>query len=141
MYKYRALSQVSDEAKAHKEANGGFNSPPPNFREVTASEWAASMPHDWTPTLVEMRQIWFDNDGNKLPSYIQVQLYFRYDGTGWGVSTSTKYNHETRTTEGSVTYYLFGCAHDWDHGVTTGRCLHRYTCKKCGAERVVDSSD
>lgn len=31
--------------------------------------------------------------------------------------------------------------HEWDAGVRVGNCLHKYTCKLCGKEDVVDSSD
>ena len=33
------------------------------------------------------------------------------------------------------------CKHTFDAGRNVGRCLTQYTCKKCGAARVVDSSD
>lgn len=32
------------------------------------------------------------------------------------------------------------CQHEFDE-VSVGRCLHRWTCKKCGVSQVVDSSD
>lgn len=31
--------------------------------------------------------------------------------------------------------------HEWDAGVRTGNCLHVYTCKICGKQREIDSSD
>lgn len=33
------------------------------------------------------------------------------------------------------------CIHDWDSGKNVGRCLHTYTCVKCGVKQTVDSSD
>ncbi len=32
------------------------------------------------------------------------------------------------------------CTHEWDQ-VAIGRCLHRWTCKCCGQQITVDSSD
>lgn len=33
------------------------------------------------------------------------------------------------------------CVHDWSERETIGRCLHTWTCSKCGAQQTVDSSD
>lgn len=31
------------------------------------------------------------------------------------------------------------CVHDLDNGIKIGNCLHRYTCKKCGITKEIDS--
>lgn len=33
------------------------------------------------------------------------------------------------------------CCHDFSISERVGNCLHKWTCSKCGRERVVDSSD
>lgn len=45
--------------------------------------------------------------------------------TGWGFVPESQGSH----------------VHDWDRGVTVGRCLTRYTCRTCGKASNVDSSD
>ena len=34
-----------------------------------------------------------------------------------------------------------GKEHTFDDGTTTGRCMTRYTCQRCGVSKYVDSSD
>ena len=33
------------------------------------------------------------------------------------------------------------CVHDWSDIKSIGHCLHTWTCSKCGAQQIVDSSD
>ena len=33
------------------------------------------------------------------------------------------------------------CAHEWTTERNVGKCLHEWSCGKCGEKRVVDSSD
>lgn len=41
---------------------------------------------------------------------------------------------------GRISIFKFGCQHD-SNEETVGRCLTKYTCKKCGFVETVDSSD
>lgn len=121
---------------------GHYNHPPPNFREVTETEFAQCRVAGGFPLYVEARQI----DPKRLPEgmaryYLDVMLFWNNDSTGWA------FHREYYTRK--VRYFLFGCDHDQKGEFTpeekaklpSGRCLHSYKCSKCGLIETVDSSD
>lgn len=128
-----------EEVKEHEEKWGKFNDCPPNFEEITAEEFAQSGFFTWCKEKIEFRQInpaKIPQDKIKSPitSYISITLFFMND-PHWHYAMSGDY------WEKKVRYFRFSeCIHDYsEKGV--GRCLHQYTCSKCGKQYTVDSSD
>jgi hypothetical protein len=103
-----------------------FNTPPENFTLITEIEFSHSSFWIYFPVAVEHRQ--FEHKG----SPINLLMYWGDKYSGYAMSRDYY--------AGKVLYYHFGCEHDY-RVETIGRCRHKWTCKKCGHERVVDSSD
>ena len=77
---------------------------------------------------------WFNGiELNKELAYQVALLHHGYNMAKW---------EGTRTM--NIKYIPYKCKckcdHDWNE-VTIGRCLHKWTCTKCGVQITVDSSD
>ena len=96
------LSDLSEDARAqHKLVNGWYNDYPPEWRELTALEFARSRHFTFTPVLIEFRQMIFGLPGNpnRTPA-ISAQLQWQADGTGHAVINDYW--------DGTVKFYAFG---------------------------------
>lgn len=58
----------------------------------------------------------------------RTMLFFAMDGTGLGVTASGRM------------FTFAECVHDYE-SVMIGKCLHRETCRKCGYQQTIDTSD
>lgn len=122
---------------------GGYNDPPPNFREVTAEEISRSDFFTYTPKFYFYRQI----DPKRLPwnekYFLSVHFYGMSDGTGYGIASDW---HGRK-----VRWFRYGCEHnyvekgtDWckEHEIVHfGHCYHVYECSECKHVKAEDSSD
>ena len=118
---------------------GHPNDPLPNMKEMTEKEFAQSMFFTYTPDYHFYRQI---NRVEKLPlglapgpkgGGLHVHCYVFFDKTG--IAFASDY------WAGKVRYFHFAvCEHEFTEK-NIGRCLHKYTCVKCGFNKEVDSSD
>lgn len=117
---------------------GGFNDVPPNWRKITADEFANKLNHrEWDK--IEFRQM----HGKPFTVATDGQLFIYSDGTGIAVCQvwSKKYNmYKGR-------FYAFGCEHTWksipwrkEFGPHFS-CNTAYKCKRCGKVEILDSSD
>lgn len=123
---------------------GSFNVAPPGFREMTADEFAKSLP-PWCVVATEHRQLWSDVEGNRLPRMISGTLHLFSDETGFMIEQHyDKGRYELK-------YYRFGCKHALKeisiaeakrrNILHYGNCYHVYECTKCGYVQGVDTSD
>lgn len=124
---------------------GSFNIAPPGFREVTAEEFANSLP-PWCVVATEYRQLRRDANNEPLPRMIDGTLHLFGDQTGFMIE-----HHYVRGNGYELKYYLFGCKHAFrelsrkeagQRGIQHfGMCYHVYECTKCGYIQSIDSSD
>ena len=114
----------------HELKFGKWGALPPNFKEITEAEFAASMFFIYSPGIVEYRQIQ-DKAANK-DGIWELRMYFYHDDTGLAIA---------QTGQKKVRYFKFAvCEHVMAHTSKLGNCLNRYTCGKCGYVNDVDSS-
>ena len=131
---------------------GNFNTAPLNWRKVKQTD-LNRMFFFYNPDFIENRQLFTDYNGKKfyetnrfgqkVPKYIDVRMYWYFDGTG--------YAEEFHADTNKISYYMFGCDHDYEElssemckriGVKhEGMCFHVYHCNKCGHIYTTDSSD
>lgn len=121
---------------------GHYNDQPPNWREITEKELAQDTRFgSYSPDYTEFRQIMIPGKPT-----LSVKLYVFWDGTGVGLAINylgEGYYDKPRPPEPlkHVRWFSFAkCLHEYEER-NIGRCLHRYTCKKCGFAHTVDSSD
>jgi hypothetical protein len=112
-----------------EEVIGNYNSFPPNMEEIGEKEFAQSMFFVYDGVREFRQPI---KEFNKL--FIgSLRIWWFFDKTYIALYNDFWY--------GKVHYYRgWICKHDYE-GVTIGRCLTKYTCKKCGFVHEVDSSD
>jgi len=116
----------------HAEKYGRYNDPPPNFKEITEGEFSRSYFMTYSPEFVEWRQI-RDDSKKTFTHQTSIHLFYYYDGTGLGIVCEF-WNNKVR-------YFKFAlCEHEYTEE-NIRMCLHKYTCKKCGYSKTVDSSD
>ena len=107
----------------------GFNDPPKGWEVITKEEFAASDFFSYCITYVDYKQIIQDRDGVR--EVMPVHLFYMNTGTHFGMYSDR---------DSKMRFFRFGCHHDF-RSENIGKCLHRWTCKKCGQVRIVDSSD
>ena len=121
-----------------KKKYGSFNDAPPNFKEISESEFAQSMFWTYSPDYTDHRQI---TDFEK--QCLSVKLYWFYDGNGFGMARDYY--------GGKVRYFRFyACEHNFrelsvsesrEKGLPHfGNCYHVMECRKCGFIQSYDSS-
>jgi hypothetical protein len=106
----------------HPKYSYGCDVYPHGWTEITPAEFAQSMFFRYSPVATGWSRA-LDGD---------ARLFFMHNDTGFALIGDY---HAT-----TVRIFKFGCEHSFD-GVEVGRCLTRYTCKKCGFVETVDSSD
>ena len=124
---------------------GGYNDFPPNWREISAEEFAVKMNH-YNFSEAESRQMREKDDWYNL--HVPAQLFFYWDGTGLAVSYTNTWNSEKFKYDYTAKFFAFGCDHEYQFSDWNSekfgpqfRCNHALKCKKCGHEYAVDSSD
>ena len=125
---------------AHQAKWGGYNDVPPGWRKISQKELVQRTHfRSYSPEFTEFRQMIVDPNKPMVDAHLQ----FYWDGTGVGIVSDYW--------KGTVTFYAFGCDHDYremgqdecrKHGIQHfGRCWHVSECTKCGNINAVDSSD
>lgn len=125
----------------HEKRYGDSSHLPPNFKEITAAEFAASKFFAYTPDFWEYRQINEHNapqDAKKFEGALRL-TYF-YDGTGAAFASAyVDQGHEHGHHE--PRYFSFAvCEHKEKRRRNVGNCLNEYTCVACGYVETIDSS-
>lgn len=122
---------------------GGFNTAPPNWKEITEKELAqTTLLGSYTPEHIIYKQILAENN-----HLLTVKLFVFHDGTGVGLNVDywgKGYYDEPTLKEPlqHVRWFKFAkCEHVMEHTQRLGNCYNRYVCKKCGYTEDVDSSD
>ena len=110
--------------------------PLPNMKPVEATDFWG-----WRSSYGFKGEIWAGSkevevDGKR--EHATVLVYWvdhsRYAGGGFAVAVTHRYKQE------KVLYFDWrACDHQF-RGRNTGKCLHEYTCEKCGYSYEVDSS-
>lgn len=121
-----------------------FNKTPDNWREISEEEFVKGNFFLYAPQRTEFRQL--TKAGVKAESggsLINAQLYFFHDETGVAMMD----DHWA----GKIRFFAFGCAHEWkeiphvearNHGLRPVDSFdHAYRCEKCGATKMVNTSD
>lgn len=130
----KLTSMTPTESVNHSKVYGDYNSPPPNFTEITDVEFSHSMFFVYTPDKMEFRQI----VPNRLPwngerYYLSVRLFYFHDGSGVGISSV--YGQKIRY------FRFFVCDHKDSELLESRMCYRKTRCRKCGYVNEVDSSD
>jgi hypothetical protein len=123
---YNVISGELESLIEHEKAFGGFNDAPKGWNEIPEKDFAQSMFFSYTPSQIEYRQIQIDD------KMISAQMFFFHDKTG--VALSADY------WKGKLTYFAFGCQHDYVEK-EVGNCQHYRKCSKCDFSEILDSSD
>jgi hypothetical protein len=110
------------ESVRHPKYSYGCDALPNGWAEITAAEFAQSIFFRYSPQAIAWSRT---AEGD-------ARLFFMHNDTGFALIGD--YHAKT------MRIFKFGCEHSFD-GVEVGRCLTRYTCKKCGFVETVDSSD
>lgn len=124
------------DARAHAAKYGDCSHLPPNFKEITASEFASSKFFIYSPAFWEYRQI----NGHNAPEDAKkfagdLKLAYFYDGTGVAFASHYTGGYAPR-------YFSFAvCEHKTKTERNVGVCLTEYTCSACGYVETIDSSD
>lgn len=106
----------------HPKYNYHCDALPAGWTEITPAEFARSIFFQYSPKATAWSRT---AEGD-------ARMFFMHNDTGFALIGD--YHGQ------SIRIFKFGCQHDFD-GVEVGRCLTRYTCKKCGFVETVDSSD
>ena len=131
--------------------NLNTNDPPPNFKRITEKEFAQNTQFGtYTPKFMGFNQIRIDKPTKDQPKHIiplhSLHYFIFHDGTGVAIEVDYcgKGHYDKPKPEEPlehIRYYSFAkCAHTFTEK-TVGRCLHEYTCSKCGYAYTTDSSD
>lgn len=135
---FKEPSDLTDaEQKAHREAFGGYNDFPPNWKEIDETEVTSGRCHIrvYRPELIEYRQMGKLMAGAK--PLLDCRLYFFHDGYGYAVH----YDYWKK----KIRHFTFArCLHEYKQisrpaGNRSGES--RYQCTKCGYINSVDTSD
>jgi len=134
---WKDIYELSVKEKAeHERKYGAYNDFPPGWREISQEEMAQSNFFTYSPVLVEDRQMYpRDENGEREfnKGRVSARLFHMHDGTGFGLGSDYWGK--------KIQWYRFElCNHDYA-GTTIGKCLTRYTCKKCNYSEEIDSSD
>lgn len=135
------LKQDDEEYLSHAKVYGGYNDKPPNWTEITASEFARSKFFTYNFTKYEFRQFQDPEHNKGYMGFQSAKLFYMPFNDGYGM-----YNHR-----GEVRYFRFGCEHKW-RAVTPEECHKRkilhfgrnfsvVECELCGYINSYDSSD
>ena len=112
----------------------GYNDFPKGWRKITQEEFVKGPFFSYNPTMAEFRQMYDKTQENwHYKPALQAGLYWFHDGTGVAM--------ETDYWKGTITYYAFGCEHEYVHTAKLGRCYNEYKCSKCDHIQRIDSSD
>lgn len=124
------------ERAAHRAKWGSYNDPPPNLTRIEPSEFWAEFARYGFSERREFRLFVIPLEGE--PAWIQsVHLLFGAGDAGFAITAASR--DHGRTYEPKF-YKFFLCEHAIEHVATTGNCLNRYRCSKCGWTYEVDSS-
>jgi len=138
-----ATSEQLEEFKGY----GGFNDAPPNFKEITAKEFAESGFFTWCKVATEHRQIIPDRISRKalrkpIKFQLSYTLFYMNHGSHFAMTVDNK----------KVRYFTFAKCH---HGSSVelsmaeanaighrhfGNCYHVHKCNLCGHVWAYDSS-
>jgi hypothetical protein len=121
----------------HRAKYGDSSHLPPNFKEITAAEFAASKFFIYSPDFWEYRQINGHNDPEGAKKFTgDLRLAYFYDGTG--IAFTNHYHGGGYVPR----YFSFAvCEHKRKTCQNVGNCLNTYTCEDCGYSETIDSSD
>lgn len=127
--------------KVKTEKFGGYNDPPPNFKEMTELEWAQSSYFSQDPIHKEFRQFVITGTNGR-NTYHNFRLYYMDEHSGYAI-TNEYY-------EGKVRVFKFGCEHRYkelsqaecrDKKINHyGNFFHVTECENCGHIMCYDSS-
>lgn len=109
------------------ESWGTFNEPPKPMKEVDMQKFWHTFSSYGVSKDEEFRQLHFDGKCHHGHIFIYHDKIFFLEAE---YTNSTFIPH----------CWLIGCDHEYSEK-TIGRCLHEYTCKKCGFKTIQDSSD
>lgn len=149
-------SKMDKEAREeHERKFGGFNDWPPNVREIPANEfWSYFFTYgiganehrqmitrvgtDHDPVSKEERRCMIQQGVSNGFFYQSGYFFYKGDGSDSGyIMTRDVTNAKVYPRK----FYKFSvCEHEYVEK-NVGRCLHEYTCTKCGHRFQVDSSD
>jgi hypothetical protein len=110
------------ESVPHPKYRYGCEVHPHGWTEITQEEFAQSNFFRYTPLATGWSRTLAGD----------AFLYFMHDDTGFALIGDYW--------EKKVSIFKFGCQHD-STSEEVGRCLTKYTCKKCGFVQTIDSSD
>lgn len=122
--------------------SGDYNYPPDGLVEISEAEWSQLF-FLWSPIGFEHRQVCRGIDGNYTGIFVNLKMWWHDEYSGIAMS---------RTNEGKLVYYRFGCQHKNRKGLTLdecrarniyhgGRCYSVSECVDCGIVIGTDSSD
>jgi hypothetical protein len=143
IYDVSTRTVTGSEEVTHKEKYGGYNSKPPNWKEITEERFAHCDFFTYAFTKVEYRQFQDPENNSGYKGFISVQLFYMPAGHGYGIISDRKNKR--------VRYFRFGCEHEYvgldpeecrRQGIPHyGRSYSVAKCKKCGHIYTCDSSD
>lgn len=103
----KELSDLTKEQREdHAKRTGTFNDFPPNWREITETEFAQSRHFAFVPVLAEYRQMIRrgpkekDESRRNLPAAVSATLFWQSNGTGYSIISDFW--------KGTVSFYSFG---------------------------------
>jgi len=136
---YKVIHVDRSKGKILEEKLGGYNDFPPNWIEITQSDFLRRTLM-CVPQYIDYRQMYSTKkDGrtkNFHQTYTPATLYIYQDLSG--VAVERVYQHNGTYT---AKYYAFiACVHDFET-VTQRMCYSKSKCKKCGYVMEIDSSD
>jgi len=110
---------------------GGYNDLPPEFKEISEKEFAQSMFFSYSPMKVEFRQARLIKDSEMHLQSMRIYWFYNYT---YIVIWNDYWAGKVHFAKGQLCEHAFECKN-------LGRCLNKYTCKKCGFTEEIDSSD
>lgn len=135
-----------EEKKAYEVKYGGYNTVPPNFREITYDEFAKSDFFSYSFTTREFRQFKYELNPSKPITYVSCWLYYMLLGHGYGF-ISDFWGQEGK----KLRIFKFGCKHQFveltqqeckeQNILHFGRCWYVYKCQLCGIIKSEDNGD
>lgn len=110
------------ESVPHPKYRYGCDVHPHGWDEITQEEFAQSSFFRYTPLAIMWSRTLLGD----------ARMFFMPQDAGFAIIG----DHQS----GKLSFFKFGCQHD-SMSENVGRCLTKYTCKKCGFVEAVDSSD
>lgn len=136
-----------------KKEFGDYNDFPPNWRRITADEFAKSNFFHYGPRYMGHRQMCRPAEHMTDGHMLEATLFFFDDHTGVAMESyrPLRTDFTKPAPEAEVRFYAFGCDHQYremsmDECRTEGlmhhgHCWHVFLCEKCGQTKAHDSSD